>query len=50
MTKRRKPKKLSADKLVRTMARARLGAPPPKRVIEDKRRREKHKPDLEQQQ
>ncbi|HXR97057.1 MAG TPA: hypothetical protein VN709_04355 [Terriglobales bacterium] len=50
MPKRRKPKKLTADKLVREMARARVGAPPPKRVLEDKRRREKHKPDLEEQQ
>lgn len=47
MPKPSKPRKLTATKLVRTMARARVGAVPPTARVEDKRRRpEKHKRDL----
>lgn len=53
MPRKAKPRKLTAAKLVREMARARVGAVPPTKRVPDKRRRpEKHKPspgaDLEQ--
>ncbi|HXE31061.1 MAG TPA: hypothetical protein VN515_04605 [Terriglobales bacterium] len=47
MTKRRKPVKLTAAKLARTAARARIGPVPPTRPVPDKRKREKYKPDFE---
>jgi hypothetical protein len=46
--KRRKPKKFSAVKAVKAMARAQIGVPPGSRVVEDERNKkaEKHKPTL----
>ncbi len=45
---RRKPKKFSAVKAVKAMARAQLGKTPGSRVVEDgrKKKAEKHKPTL----
>ncbi|MGH9539222.1 MAG: hypothetical protein ACRD3H_14955 [Terriglobales bacterium] len=46
--KKRKPKKFSAVKAVKAMARAHLGATPGSRVVQDKREEKtaKHKPTL----
>ena len=46
--KKRKPKKFSAVKAVKAMARAQIGMTPGSRVVPDERRRktEKHKPTL----
>jgi hypothetical protein len=50
MAKRKKPKPLRAVKMVKELARERIGAPPVERVVPDrkKKRREssKHKPTL----
>jgi hypothetical protein len=46
--KRHKPKKFSAVKAVKAMARAQIGKTPGSRVLEDERKKkaEKHKPTL----
>jgi hypothetical protein len=48
---KKKPKKFRADKLVREMARERIGAPPASRVVPDGKKKressEKHKPNLD---
>jgi len=45
---KKKPRKLTAAKLVKSAARAHLGTPPPSRLLPDKRREKagKHKPTL----
>ena len=48
MAKKKKPKRFTAVKAVKTMARAQIGEPPPSRVVPDrtKKKTEKHKPTL----
>jgi hypothetical protein len=42
---KKKPKKFRADKLVREMARERIGAPPASRVVPDRKKKtQDHKP------
>lgn len=45
---KKKPRKLTAAKLVKSAARAHVGTPPPSRLLPDKRREKvgKHKPTL----
>jgi hypothetical protein len=47
---KKKPRKLTAAKLVKSAARAHLGTPPPSRLLPDKRREKagKHKPTLDE--
>jgi hypothetical protein len=48
MAKRKKPKRFTAVKAVKTMAREQIGAPPASRVVHNlKKKTEKHKPTLE---
>jgi hypothetical protein len=49
VTARKKPKKFRAVKVVKELARERIGVPPPARVVPDRklRKTEKHKPSLE---
>jgi hypothetical protein len=50
MAKKKKPKPFTAVEAVKTMAREQIGAPPPSRVVPDrkkkKKREQKHKPTL----
>jgi hypothetical protein len=50
MAKKKKPKPFTAVEAVKTMAREQIGAPPPSRVVPDrkkkKKRDQKHKPTL----
>jgi hypothetical protein len=50
MAKKKKPKPFTAVEAVKTMAREQIGAPPPSRVVPDrkkkKKRTQKHKPTL----
>ena len=48
MSKKKKPKSFRAASVVKAASRAVLGAPPPVRLLESKKRRpkEKHKPSL----
>ena len=47
---RKRPKKFSAAKEVRRQARALIGAPPPTRVLKDKRRKPpKHRKKLDEE-
>lgn len=44
---KRKPRKLTATKLVKSAARAHVGSPPPTKLLPDKRQKAgKHKPTL----
>ena len=48
MAKKKKPKRFRAVKVVKELARERVGPPPPEKiVIEKKKKPEKHKPTLE---
>jgi hypothetical protein len=49
VAKRRRKKELSAVAMVKAMARDQLGAPPPQRMVPNrkKQKKEKHKPTLE---
>lgn len=46
--RKKKPRKLTAAKLVKSAARAHVGSPPPTRLLPDKRQEKagKHKPTL----
>ena len=50
MPRKRKRKKLSAVSMVKELARERIGAPPPERVVPNRKKKvthsEKHKPTL----
>ncbi|MGH9487884.1 MAG: hypothetical protein ACRD04_09895 [Terriglobales bacterium] len=49
-SKRKRPRAPTADKLVRTMARSRIGPVPPGSAVPDQRRKpEKHKPNWRRQ-
>jgi hypothetical protein len=49
MAKKKKPKRFTAVEAVKTMAREQIGAPPPSRVVPNRKKKEteKHKPTLE---
>lgn len=50
MSRKQKPKRFSATKAVKAVAREKIGAPPPTRSVPDRkkqRKSEKHKPTLE---
>ncbi|HEX6806262.1 MAG TPA: hypothetical protein VF133_21495 [Terriglobales bacterium] len=48
MARRKKPKKFTAVKAIKALARERVGTPPVERVVPDKKKKksEKHKPTL----
>jgi len=50
MAKKKKPKPFTAVEAVKTMAREQIGAPPPSRVVPDRKKKkkqtQKHKPTL----
>jgi hypothetical protein len=49
MAAKKRPKRFTAVEAVKTMAREQIGAPPPSRVVPNRKKRktEKHKPTLE---
>jgi hypothetical protein len=48
MAKKKKLKRFTAVEAVKTMAREQIGAPPPSRVVPNRKKKtEKHKPTLE---
>jgi len=47
MPRKKKPRRFRAVEAVKAMARERIGAPPPSRVVSDRtKKKEKHKPTL----